>query len=674
MKRSLCLVTWITAGWAALPATAQDSVSKIGCMPGDCVVPWDDATAPTGTEQVNRYVIDLAAFNTSWGTTFGVAPLAKSSRTAPQFTGSLLSGQGISRRALRDQPFPSASYQYWTTPGAGIANDPSINDPAGTIAPPASLGTQQFAAFSEFSTTGGGASYNGMISTQINIADVAPARLFVTRTVAAVNGCDTFSNSSQFGMGSIDAKGNLIFRADDFALSGSNCPGIVNLFDDNIFKVAVTQRNDNILNVVSNDWLAGGAFDKGSGPNFVTDWLVRNNVTVTSPPGIAATTSGAPLFIGTDQAAGYVRGTAFGSIVTDASHFAPGAVNHRGNISYTPKNHASVASTNGICAIVGYDANNKASLMNLWGIDGAGNVTGKLGLVRPATITDNATGATNLAGTNEFDNWGSQVGFRGGNGQVSLAVDQGGNLLAAAMLSHPNKVGSNTGTNYIAVAKVTPAGAVSWTMASYNDGTTGPTGTGKPVLDGSGNIIGRLVGTTDLTGGTLLGPSCSSPMLDSAGNVWFLGVWENLTNPNDPFDSALFRAVYDRPTFSYRLELVMSTGKVFRGHNSGRKYQLTFLEIADSNSASSAAPYSQNISADGWLGRTYPNHPTKSPVHLGGIVINAGIRYDWNDDGTFDNCSTVLTSKDESYNALLYIGYPGFHIASGGAHGVTVHQ
>lgn len=665
MNRPLLFVTWIAACCAAAPASAQDSVSKVGCLPGDTVAPWADATDPLGSEQVNRYVVDMTPFNTSWGTTFAVAPVAKGSKTALQFTGSLLSGQTMSSRALRNVPFPSNAYAYWTTAGQGISNDTSLNDPAGVLAPPTTLGVQQAAAFAEFSSTFGGASYNGIISTLINISDAAPSRLFVTRTVAAINGCDEASNSSQFGMGSIDAQGRLIFRADDFGASGSNCVALVNIVDDNIFKVATALRDGNVLNVVSNDYLSGGQFDIGTGPNFTTEWLVRNNVTVTSPPSIAPTPSGTPLYIGTDQAAGYLRGTAFGGITTDSSHLATGAANHRGNISYTPRNHASVASTNGICGIVGYDANNKASLMNVWGINSTGAVTGKLALVRPATITDNSTGATNLPGTNEFDNWGSQVGFRGGNGHVAIGVDQGGNMLVAGMMSHPNKVGTNTGTNCIAVARVTTAGAVSWTLASYNDGTSGPTGTGKPVLDGAGNIIGRMVSTSDVTIGSLLGPSCSSPMIDSAGNIWFLGVWENFTNPVDPFDTALFRAVYDRTAFSYRLEMVFSTGKTFRGRNSGRRYQLTFLEIADSNSVSSAAPFSNNICADGWMGRVYPTHPTKSPAHLGGLVINAGIRYDWDNDGSFDNCSTVIGATDESYNVLLYVGYPGYQAHEG---------
>lgn len=669
MTRSLLLVTGIAACCAAAPARAQDSVSKLGCLPGDCVGPWDAAGAAFGSEQVNRYVVDLAPFNTSWGTTFGVAPLAKGSKAALQFTGSLLSAQGISRRALREVPFPASTYEYWKSPGAGIHNDPSLNDPPVAISPPAPTGVQQFAAFSEFSSTFGGASYSGIVSAQINIADAAPARLFVTRTVAAINGCDAASNTSQFGMGSIDARGNLIVRADDFSLTGSSCAGISNLLDDNLFKIAVTLRDPNVLNVVSNDYLSGGLFDIGGGPILTTEWWLRNDPTVVSPPAVAATASGAALLIGTNQGASYLRGTGFGAIISDSSHLAPGAVNHRGNVSYTPRNHASVASTNGVCAILGYDANNQASLLDVWGIDGAGNVTGKLGLVRPATIVDNATGATNLPGANEFDNWGSQVGFRGGNGQVALGVDQAGNLLAAAMLSHPNKTGTNTGKNYVGVARITPAGVTSWTMASYNDGTSGPTGTGKPVLDGSGATIGRLVSTEDLTAGTLLGPSCSSPMIDAAGNVWFLGVWENFTNPTDPFDSALFRAVYDLPSFSYRLEMVFSTGKVFRGMNSDRRYQLTFLEIADSNSASSAAPFSQNICADGWMGRSYPSYPPRAPVHLGGLVLNAGIRYDWNDDGLFESCSAVPSSPDESYNVLLYVGYPGFHMTNASTQG-----
>jgi hypothetical protein len=636
MNRTVLFATWIAALCAIAPATAQDSISKLGCLPGDCVEPWADSVATFGSEQVNRFVVDLSPFNTSWGTTFGVAPIAKASRTAAQFTGSLLSSQAMSRRALRNVPFPAPTYEYWNTPGAGVNNDPAVNDPTTPMAPPAGLSVQQAAAFAEFSNTAGGASYNGIVSTLINISPTAPSRLFVTRTVAAINGCDTFSNTAQFGLGSIDAQGVMTLRADDFGTAGSNCVGLVNLIDDNVFKIATKLRNPAITNVFSNDYVPGGLFDKGVGPNFTTEWLIRNSPTAVNVPGIAA--SGAtPLLIGTDQGSGYVRGTAFGSITTDATHLATGSTNHRGNISYTPRNHASVLSTNGVCGVLGLSATNRTTILNIWGINATGGVTGKLALNLPATVTDNATGATNLAGNNEFDNYQSQASFRGGNGQISLGVDGAGNLLAAAMVSHPAKAGANEGRNYIAVARVTPGGSVSWTMASYNNGTTGVTGTGKPVLNGAGVTIGRLVGLVDVTQGSLNGPSCSAPMIDSGGNVWFLGVWENFLNPTDPFDTALFRAVYDQPTFSYRLERVFSTGRIFRGRNSGRRYQVDFLAIADSNSVSSSTAFSQNICADGWMGYKYATLAPKAPAHLGGLVINAGITYDWDNNNSFDD-------------------------------------
>ncbi|MBW0371483.1 hypothetical protein KXJ81_35035, partial [Ensifer adhaerens] len=70
--------------------------------------------------------------------------------------------------------------------------------------------------------------------------------------------------------------------------------------------------------------------------------------------------------------------------------------------------------------------------VQLFGIGANGVVTGKLSVLLPAVVIDNATGFQNLGpGPNEPDHYHSQVASQGGNGQVALNIDPAGNLLFA---------------------------------------------------------------------------------------------------------------------------------------------------------------------------------------------------------------------------------------------------
>ena len=77
MKSFCRLSTLVLAAGLAAPAFAQDSVSQFGtglAGGGDALDPFN-----TSSQRAN-YVTTLTPFTTSWGTQFGVAPIAKSSK------------------------------------------------------------------------------------------------------------------------------------------------------------------------------------------------------------------------------------------------------------------------------------------------------------------------------------------------------------------------------------------------------------------------------------------------------------------------------------------------------------------------------------------------------------------------------------------------------------------
>lgn len=630
----------------AASARAQDSVSKSGCLPGDAVSPWADAAAPHGSEQKNTYVVDLSPHGSSWGTPFAVGPIVKAGKTSTLFYNALMNAQSISRRIVRGVPYASGSYALWNQAGAGINNDATLNDaPTSSVATAGKKSVQFATTFGELDTTDQTAQYRGIVTAIVNVDPENPLRLHVTRIQTAVNGCSDSFDQAAIGMGAVDANGNTIARADGFGVSNAGC--LLSLVTgNNVYLFDAAARNASVLNVVSDNF-PGGMFDAAA-----TKWVIRNSTTSFNTPNLMPeeVTGGAPLFLGSDFVNHFVRGADFGLTVSDSSHFTAPTVDHRGNVSYLSRNFAPLASTHGVCGLIGRNASTDTDRLLVWGLNASANVTGTRALVMPSVITDNATGFVNQGpGPNEFDHYHSQVAFDGGNGQVALNVDAAGNLLAAAEVSQPTEGSLTNGDNYIAVCRVTPSGTESWTMAGYNDGVA----SGKPILDSlHGNPIGFMVPINKVT--SILGPSMSAPMIDGAGNVWFLSGVEMFDGSNPRV--ALLRAVYDAAAFSYDLELVLGLDQVFTGMNSGRDYKLTDLRIADSNSVASATAWSQNITEDGFLGIDGALFDPADPRALGGIVLSAGIVYDRDGDGIFDPCTKNPFSIDESYRVLLYVG------------------
>lgn len=617
-------------------AFAQDSVSNVGAtLPGDGLSPW----APGA--QRTAYVVDLSPFNTSWGTTFGIAPLIKTSKTAANFSGSLGSAQYLSNDLLQGAEFAAPTYAFWQdAPGFGV--NPTTNNAPNTVSP-TGASNRFAAAFSEFSTTTGGFNYNGVLGAVVNYRPSEPGRLYVKRVVAAVNTLnDTTGDSSQLGFGSIDADGNTYYRADDFSLAGS--PGGPNISGNNLYRTDLDTRGAVVNQITGN--IAG--LDATAA--LLTGSAVAHNTPNHIPQSVAGT---AKIATGNFNIQ-YVRGDS-APLTADGSHLAPPAPDQRGSFGSSLRQTLGTGVTT-----LGVLAKDTASItrgLNVFSVNAAGNVLNKVVMYAPSSVTDNADGFTvNYTGAEQFGQYASQAAFRGGVGQVALGRDRNGMGLAAATM-HENGLTDDFSTQILVARRDNNTGGVAWAVAAYIDQAFATGRSGKEILDGpGGSAIGVLTPLFNVTGGSPLGPSMSSPVIDAAGNVWFVGAVElfnRLPGGGSDFDSALLRAVYNETTFSYELELVVELGQVFAGLNSGVNWNIRFTGIADSNSIDSGTMFSGNGSSATFNNIPLANIDSNADARTnGGIVLNAAITYDVDGDGTFDTSAGV----DEGYNALLYIG------------------
>ncbi|GAB4386349.1 MAG: hypothetical protein Kow0022_15050 [Phycisphaerales bacterium] len=624
----------VAVAGATVSAYAQDSVSNLGAsLPGDGLSPWD-----TGLQKTS-YVVDLTPFQTSWGTEFGIAPIIKSSKASSTFTGSLISAQFLSNDMLTGVPYASSQYSLWeNAPGMGV--NPQFNAATGTITPPSGTSNQFAAACAEFATTDGGFNYNGVIGAIVNYNPSQSDRLYVTRVVGAVNTADTSTgDSAQIGFGSIDAHSNAYYRADAFGVAGS--PGLPSVTGNNLYRTNLAARGS-VLNQINGNIALLDA---------TSALLVGSSTGHNTPNHIPASVAGTPTVATGNFSTQYVRGTA-APLTADSTHLAAGVTDHRGSLGSTIRpTLGSGVTTFGILGKVGTPTNT----MNIFSVDAAGNVLNTVALTVPASVTDNSDGFT-LAYSSlaEFRQYASQAAFRGGVGQVALGTDRNGKGLAAATI-HENGLNDDFSTQILVARRDPATGVTEWTMAAYIDQAFLTGNSGKLVYDGAGAVIGQLTPLFNVTGASPLGPSMSSPVIDAAGNVWFLGsveLFNRLPGGGSDFDNALFRAVYDEATFSYRLELVLELGSVFVGRNSGLPWQIQFLSIADSNSVDSATVFSGNGTDHTWNNVPLADLDNADPRTNGGFVLAASIAYDVDGDGTFDSAGGV----DEEYNALLFIG------------------
>jgi hypothetical protein len=651
------------AAGLAMPAAAQDSVAKNPGLPGDAVSPW------SLTEQINDFVVDLAPLTTSAGAEFGIAPILKSSKTASGFFASLISSQGISAHTQTGVPFLGTSYLVWNAAGFGVNGDPTINDAPGTISPTGNA-VQQAVAFAEFATSDSAASINNIISGIVQFSESDPSRLFVRRIVAATNDDTGATNQSQFGFGAVDSNGVVYFRADDFGLSGANP-----ITGENYLHVQSALRNAGVVNAITS---AGGATDGADAA--ITGVPLASEASTNgygTPTGIDSALAGRPVLMGVNRPPlggstpiEYVYEQVAGSITATTAHRA-GANDQRGGAHYSSR--TLFAGTVGTAAMeVKPGASIDTTGISVWGVDVNGNVTGQAVVGMPAIVSDSsALDPYTFPFDPEFTNYFSQTFFRGGNGQIAVGMDAEGRALVAGPIVGLG-FGATDPEGGIVVGRfdpANPAGTIEWELAAWNQLGLTSNG-GKGIYDDMGNRIGELALLSEVTGGSPQGPSISNPSMDAAGNLWYLaaaqlyrglGADEVTGEADDDFDTVLIRAVYDPASFSWQQELVLEQGQVFAGQNSARDWQVRFISIADSNSIDSATIYSGNMNQTAFAGASIGDYAADpaDERNLGGLVLQAEIVYDVNQDGDFIKVTGAggdPASGDQEYTALLYIG------------------
>ncbi len=641
MSTKLQRIALVAAAGLCAPAFAQDSVSNVGTgLPGDAENPYD------ATTQCRDYVADLVAFETSKGNTFGIVPIIKSPRSDTNFFNNLLSAQAISPDLLTDvDNAASNDYRVWDMAGFGV--NPTNNTAAGTITGPAN--SSQFAVgFSHF-----GGSYNGVVGAVVNVDSDKPSRLYVQRRTAAGNGTIPTDNLAQIGFGAVDANGNIYYRADNFGTGAGSFP---NVSGNNLFRTRMLDRDCGLLSTLSGN---PASFDATDG------LVVGSGTTVVAPNmGPASIFGGNGIVATGDFNADFVYGP--GPVLTSGA--ALGGTDTRGTLGFSSHDilgnggSASYAQLN-------KDAVGATVLVNVWEVNGTGAPTSNQTFLPPAAITDNQTGVTITAPGFELDHYHDQQGFRGGSGQIAMNNDPyNDNTSLIAVVRDFVEPGINIPLNEVIVCRYNHAtGAEQWTQAGYIDPLD--TTNGKPICDANGMAIGRMEELFDVTGGSPVGPSMSSPAIDAAGNVWFVAsvgffdapvpVGQSNTGNVVDFDSALLRAVYNPTNFSYSLEKVVALGDVFKGANSDTEWQVTFTSIADGNSISSSSFFSSNASEVAFGGLNPATLMPSDPRTTAGVVLNAQITYDVDGDGDFEDPSGGGTGTDEEYQVLLYIGYPG---------------
>ena len=668
MKFATSLASLVAVAGLACTAVAQDSVSskyngtQQSGLPGDGLSPWNTAAG----YQVSKYAVDLTPIYTSCGTRFGIAPLIKTSKTNTAFFGSLSSAQALSQTTLAGVGTASATYSEWMGyAGAGVhpTNNYAVT-PVTPIAWTPYLFNQFGAAIAEFATDDSLKNVNNIITAVVNYAPERPNRMWVTRTAAAVNESASGSgDSSQFGIGGIDANGNVFFRADNAAATGPN-----QLTGVNYFRVKSLSRNATKVGLISSV-LANG--DAAATDGILLGSTVASNTPTCLPADLAGNSVGR--LLGSNFNKQYTYEASLNTLTGTLSHLA-GAADQRGGVGFSQVN---LFGGVGTAAIIGKDTA-VADRVCVWSVNADGSVGTAYKLSVPASISDSCYSYT--FADDGWDNYHDQVAFRGGNGQIAIGKDQAGRGLIAGFLTS-NKSSAVNPYNALAVCRfdtANPTGTATWNLAAWNDAPnftgksikgdygqdgipfTNDTGEFDGVCDANDAPIGRMASMTELGIAGILGPSISNPVFDSVGNIWFISAVALNKSFGTDFDSALLRATYNPSTFCYDLELVMELGDTFNGANSGLRYQVQFMEIADSNSISSGTLTSGNGTQGAWNNLDPTSFATTTdPRALGGLVVAAKIVYDVDQDDDFDDPTRTNgdpTSPDEAYYALLYIG------------------
>jgi hypothetical protein len=562
----------------------------------------DALAAYDAASQRVRYIVDGVAQTTSWGQQVLIAPVIKASRDAdPLYKTQILGSGAVSPSLLQNVSFPSRSYNLWTAAGQGV--NPTYNTPAGASIAMTGFATQFAIGSSDFSLNPTNAVGAVVGRTADNLA-----RLYVERVVAAVSRSASGSpDTATLSLGSIDAAGNLLARADNFNTLTTTAGRVLG---DSVLRVNLDARSS-ALNVIFSSGSANTANDPGA-----TAYVVSNEATPTNVPASVLQPGTGPFALVFDFASRLRVGSSTANLTDLAtSHLGSGAVAHRGNPSFAPLTPlGGNAGTLATIAMptVGTRVNTLDACAMNFGAAGAPPSVAA-GTARaftlPSPIGSPLGFMTNTGGTSSFKQYLSQVPFRGGNGLVGVGQNALGQLVLGATANDP------TSGDYIAVVTATGPSTSSWTVAAFPN---------QPVVTGvSGTTIGTL--TTPAT--------LSAPAVDRLGNVYFVATWTPTASPGA---TGLFKAV--NTGTGYRLERILTTGQTITGANSTRPYTITSLSLLDSDSIASGGFHHQQLIAEQTPGATTAD--ALDIRAMGGLIVNAVITYDNN--GTGEAYDTVL--------------------------------
>jgi len=460
-------------------------------------------------------------------------------------------------------------------------------------------------------------------------------------------------DSAQIGGVSVDANGNVYYRADDFNVNGPNP-----LMGNNIFRTRMADRSSAAQNILS----LGGTLD-------ATDFILQNAPTHSVPNNIpASVTGGNGVYGGPNFNSEYVYGASLGSTTATTGHLdltGGRTGDHRGNMG------GAAVDALGLGAVYTFgtlakDAANDTRTFNLHGVDATGAVMGNKGWDIPASVTDNDDGfVLNYTSFAEFTNYFGSIPFRGGVGNLAVGSDINGNGLFAATVAE-NGLGNDFSTQIVVGRYDAANDTTEFTFAAYIDQFNLFTqDAGKPIYDENGVEIGQCVNLDAVTGGSPLGPSMSAPTIDSAGNVWFIGaveLYDRFVGGGSDFDGALLRSVLDPDTFTYRLELVLENGSRISGQNSGRDYVINFLgSAAGGGGATPGSLWSNNASSASWNNVDISKAAPGDTRSNGGVIVSTSITYDIDGDNVFNNPTSGNFDPDfpadEAYQVAMYIGH-----------------
>lgn len=577
-------------------AIGQDSVAA-AAGGNDSLAAHDTATLRV------RYAVDASLLTSSWGNSFRIAPLLKSTRDLdPMFRSQILGTSTISASFAAVPSNPAASYAIWSAAGAGVS---PLSNSAPSSASPTTFSNQFAVAFVDLS----------LDPTNLTVATVGRDpldgnRFYVERTQALSSRLAPVSpDTATLSLGAVTSTGRAFVRADAFTALETTSDRITG---DNILLVNAPALAATSVNTLVNS----GGVNTAAQPAQTT-YIVRNDSAPYSTPSAADLGGSADRALIFDLRAFYRSGTSTGTLSGNTSGHRPtGIAGQRGNPSFSPITPLG-GSLGTVASLAKPSAGGPTALVNsiaAFGVNMSGSTAPvaagsprSFALPSPISVTGFVA---NSAGTARFDQYKSQHVFRGGNGVVGIGRNADNQLVLAAVATDPSQ------GDFIAVVTATGPSNQTWTVAARP---------GQSVLDGpSGSAVGQLATT---------GLQLSAPAVDLVGNVYFAATWLPTL---EPVRVGVFKAV--NIGGDYRIELLVSEGDAFVGINSATPYSITSIALRDSDSLASGAFHSGSLLQAQTPGST--TNDSASPLASGGLVVNSTITYDR--AGTPESYATVL--------------------------------